>query len=259
MKTIEEIYRERLAILIAEAGKSQAKLAKALDKQPAQISQWLNASPDSKTGKPRVMSREIAREIEKKLNKPVGWMDQPITEDDNPDWGNWGNPDDVRGVAVKDHPNHESPASDIVIPQYDAGGSMGAGGKLLLAGQPGLIKSWHVDQEWMRLNVRQYTSLANLCIVTGFGPSMKPMFNPGDPLLVDLGVKSIDHDAIFFFRVGDEGFIKQLQRIPDPAGAGKIIRAKSKNPDYDPFDILPSNPHFEIIGKVLTVWKSDQF
>lgn len=149
--------------------------------------------------------------------------------------------------------------SDIVIPQYDAGGSMGDGGKLLLADQPGLIKSWHVDQEWIRLNVRQYTSLANLCIVTGFGPSMKPMFNPGDPLLVDLGVKTIDHDAIFFFRVGDEGFIKQLQRIPDPAGAGKVIRAKSKNPDYDPFDILPSNPHFEIIGKVLTVWKSDQF
>ena len=155
--------------------------------------------------------------------------------------------------------SHITTASDIVIPQYDAGGSMGEGGKLLLADQPGLIKSWHVDQEWVRLNVRQYTSLANLCIVTGFGPSMKPMFNPGDPLLVDLGVKNIDHDAIFFFRVGDEGFIKQLQRIPDPAGAGKIIRAKSKNPDYDPFDILPSNPHFEIIGKVLTVWKSDQF
>ena len=259
MKTIEEIYRERLAILIAEAGNSQAKLARALDKQPAQISQWLNASPDSKTGKPRVMSREVAREIERKLGKPTGWMDQPVTAEDNPDWGSWGNGDDVGGATMKDQARPAASGdTDIVIPQFDTGGAMG-GGHLLLAEQPGLIKSWRVDQEWVRLNVRQYTSLANLCIVTGFGPSMKPMFNPGDPLLVDLGVKNIDHDAIFFFRIGDEGYIKQLQRIPDPIGPGKIIRAKSKNPDYDSFDIHPSNPYFEVIGKVLTVWRSDQF
>jgi transcriptional regulator with XRE-family HTH domain len=147
---------------------------------------------------------------------------------------------------------------DIVIPQYDAGGSMG-GGRLLLAEQPGLIKSWHVDHEWVRQNVKHYSSLENLCIVTGFGNSMKPMFNPGDPLLVDRGVNIIDHDAIFFFRIGEEGFIKQVQRIPDPMNAELIFRAKSKNQDYDSFDIHPSNPHFAVLGKVLTIWKSDQF
>ena len=53
MKTIEETYRERLQMLIEEHG-SQTELGKLIDKSPAQISQWINASPDSKTGKPSV-------------------------------------------------------------------------------------------------------------------------------------------------------------------------------------------------------------
>ena len=39
-----------------------------------------------------------------------------------------------------------------------------------------------------------------------------------------------------------------------------IIRAKSLNPTYDPFDITEKmKQHFEIFGKVLTVWRSDHF
>lgn len=77
MKTVEDVRREKLAVLIAEAG-SQVALSEKIDKVPAQISQWLNASINSKTGKPRSMSHAIAREIEKSTGKPRGWMDQPI-------------------------------------------------------------------------------------------------------------------------------------------------------------------------------------
>lgn len=66
-------------MLVDEFG-SQAALAKAIEKSPAQISQWINASKDSKTGKPRSMDRETARRIERALGKPDGWMDQPITD-----------------------------------------------------------------------------------------------------------------------------------------------------------------------------------
>lgn len=83
VQKIEEIYRARLALLIEEAG-SQAALSVRIQKSPAQISQWLNGSLDSKTGKRRVMSRQIARRIELDFPKPEGWMDQPI-EDVN-DW-----------------------------------------------------------------------------------------------------------------------------------------------------------------------------
>lgn len=151
---------------------------------------------------------------------------------------------------------HSMGTDDLTIPQYDAGGAMGSG-LVLEAKPPGLIKSWRVDHEWLRLNVRQYTGLKNLCIVTGFGPSMRGMFNPGDPLLCDCGVTTVETDAVYFFRVGEAGFIKMLQRIP--TADGLLIRVKSKNPDWEPFDITPKMmDQFQVFGKILTVWKSEQ-
>lgn len=145
---------------------------------------------------------------------------------------------------------------DVEIRQFDAGGGMGSG-RLLLDDQPGVIKSWRIDQDWLRLNVRNYTAVQNLCIVTGFGPSMRPMFNPGDPLLVDRGVREVVTDAVYFFRLGGHGYVRVLQRIP--TSEGTKLRAKAKSPDYDPFDIDLKTMDFEVLGKVLTVWKSEQF
>lgn len=146
-------------------------------------------------------------------------------------------------------------SDELEIVQYDTGGAMGAG--LMLEEQPpGHIKAWRVDREWLRLNVRHHTGIKNLCIVTGFGPSMKPRFNPGDPLLMDQGVTKVDHDGIYFFRVGDQGFIKQLQRIFTESGL--VIRVKSFNPDYDPWEIT-EKMDFQVFGKILTVWRSEQF
>lgn len=148
---------------------------------------------------------------------------------------------------------------DLVITQYeDTGGAMGHGFNLTDS-PPGHIRSWRVTHEWLRLNVPSHTGIKNLAIVTGFGPSMKPMFNPGDPLLVDTGVKVIDHEGVYFFRVGEEGFIKLIQRVPEFDGPGIRLRVISKNPDFPPYDISPKNPQFEVLGKVLTVWRSEQY
>lgn len=159
---------------------------------------------------------------------------------------------------------HEAPVADggepeLIIEQYEeTGGGMGRGFNLADS-PPGHIRSWKVTPEWLRLNVPSHTGFKNLAIVTGFGPSMKPMFNPGDPLLVDTGVKVIDHEGVYFFRVGDEGFIKLIQRVPEFDGPGVRLRVISKNPDFPPYDLSPKNPHFEVLGKVLTVWRSEQF
>jgi hypothetical protein len=72
--TIAEIRRANLQRLIDERG-TQRALADAADVSPAQISQWIKAAPDSKTGKPRVVSDESARALEACSGKPVGWMD----------------------------------------------------------------------------------------------------------------------------------------------------------------------------------------
>jgi hypothetical protein len=174
----------------------------------------------------------------------------------------------IEGNATEEAPGGAPPApaphadaGEVVIVQYEVSGGMDTRGKMLLEAEPpGIIKSWRVDREWLQLNVRSYTSLANLCIVTGFGPSMKGMFNPGDPLLMDRGVNRVDHEGVYFFRVGDEGYIKILQRVPEFNGPGFVLRVISKNKDdFPPYDISPKNPHLHIIGKILTVWKSEQY
>jgi phage repressor protein C with HTH and peptisase S24 domain len=125
-----------------------------------------------------------------------------------------------------------------------------------LRDQPGIIKSWSVSPEWLRLNVPHCSSPNNLAIVTGFGDSMRGMFNPGDPLIVDTGVRTVEIDAVFFFRVGKEGYIKRLQRIPTINGT--ILRAKSENAAYDPFDIV-EGMDFEVFGRVLKAWESSEY
>lgn len=141
--------------------------------------------------------------------------------------------------------------NDIEIRQFDTGGAMGVG--VLLRDQPGVIQSWRVSPEWLDKNVRSHTGAANLCIVTGFGDSMRPTYEPGDPVIVDRGVKSVDFDGIYFFRVGDEGFIKRLQRIP-----GEGIVAISENKAYRDWTIKP-DMDFEVFGRVVKAWKSEDY
>jgi phage repressor protein C with HTH and peptisase S24 domain len=148
----------------------------------------------------------------------------------------------VLPAAVPEPPQEE----ECVIKQYDVAGSMGVG--LLLKDQPGVIRSVHVTREWVEKNVPYYTGLDNLAIVTGFGDSMLGMYNPGDPLLVDRGITKCDVDGVYFFRVGEEGFIKRLQRIP---GQGVIVI--SENPKYRDWTITP-DMDFQVLAKVLIAW-----
>lgn len=139
----------------------------------------------------------------------------------------------------------------VTIPRYETGGSMGDG--TVLRDQPGVIERLDVSREWLEKNVRGYTAAGNLCVVTGFGDSMRPMYNPGDPLIVDSGVKSVEFDAVYFFRVGEEGFIKRLQRVP-----GKGLLAISENQAYRDWVIEP-DMDMEVFGRVLKVWCSEDF
>jgi len=74
MKKIEDVRRDNLRRLRDELGGVQ-ELADRLGKSQSQISQWLNASVHSATGKPRTISSGSCRELERILQKPEGWMD----------------------------------------------------------------------------------------------------------------------------------------------------------------------------------------
>lgn len=145
----------------------------------------------------------------------------------------------------------KSKPDEFVIPEFNTGGAMGNG--LLLRDQPGVIRGWSVNAEWVQKNVKSHSGAQNLCIVTGFGDSMKGMFNPGDPLLVDRGVTTVEYDAVYFFRVADEGFIKRLQRIP-----GEGLRVLSENKKYESWTIKPGMD-FEVFGRVVKAWQGEDF
>lgn len=78
MELIENVRRDRIRLLISEAG-SQARLAASLGKKQPQISQWMSSSAHARASQRTVSSRS-ARQIEKALGKPLGWMDQPLNE-----------------------------------------------------------------------------------------------------------------------------------------------------------------------------------
>lgn len=220
---------DRLEWLVdQEYGGSVAEFERKTAIKMAQVSQWF-------TGYRALRDKALAR-LEEATGKEPGWFDTAL-------------PNITIGGAPK-----RSDDGDLEIPQFDTGGAMGGG--LVLPDQPGIIKSWTVSPDWVRLNVHRITSSKNLAIVTGFGPSMQPLFNPGDPLLIDRGITTVDIDGVYFFRVEEHGFVKQLQRIPTENGM--ILRAKSYNERFDPFDIS-KNMDFEVFGRVVKVWKGEDF
>lgn len=218
-----DLLRQRLARIRDErCGGNAAELARRIKKDPTYVNR-LFYPPDKKGAKG--IGLEIMSACTEAFGLPPGYWD---------------------GAEITWLPE-EKPVDNIVaINHYATGGSMGTG--LVLKDQPGIIQSMKVSREWVDKNVPYFTRLENLAIVTGFGDSMLGMFNPGDPLLVDRGITKADVDGVYFFRVGDEGFIKRLQRIP-----GEGIVVISENSKYRDWTIKP-DMDFEVMAKVLRAW-----
>ncbi len=210
---------------------SQVNFCKRSGKKEAQVTQWLNGH--------RNMKDTTAREIESVLG-----LEKFFFEDISSQIVDTDDQSKIAAKIVMNRPRQE----DVLIPQFGAAGAMGNG--LVLRDQSGVIESWKVSHEWMSKNIRSHSGINNLCIVTGFGDSMEPLFKSGDPLLVDTGIKTVEFDATYFFRIGKDGFIKRLQRVP-----GDGIRAISENKGYDSWTIK-EDMDFEVFGRVLKVWRS---
>lgn len=225
--------RADLQRLIDSLGRGAiTRVAERIGKDPSYVSRLLY--PATKDG-----FKRIGEETVEKLDRA---------------FPNWQSPNQVNAEEVQGIYNVTVKPTNTGlthIPQYDTGGAMGGG--LVLRDQPGVIREWSVTDEWIIKNIRVITSKENLLIVTGFGDSMRPIFQPGDPVMVDRGVKTVDHDGIYFFRVGEEGFVKRLQRIP-----GEGIVAISENKAYREWTIRP-DMDFEVFGRVVKAWCGQDF
>lgn len=243
---VHDIRRSRLKELIKDF--RPAEIAKRSGIAASVISR-LSYDPEKSGSKN--MGEKIARKLEESMGKPHLWFDRAGDESQF-DYSVLKTEEKSIFLNESTAKYYKKPLSDVIISQYDTGGKMGKGG-LVLNEQAGEITTFTVSHDWIKNNIKEYTSLHNLKIVTGFGNSMVGMFNPGDPLLIDAGVKTVEFDSTYFFRVGNEGFIKILQRIP-----GQGIRVVSKNKDYESWTIN-ENMDFEVLGRVLKVWKSEDF
>tara|TARA_R110002110_G_scaffold415835_1_gene657191 strand:- start:20086 stop:20754 length:669 start_codon:yes stop_codon:yes gene_type:complete len=137
----------------------------------------------------------------------------------------------------------------VQIPRLDVSASMGAG--LARTMHDDLVEEISVGKEWLRRNVNA-TAPGNLALITAYGDSMEGTFSDGDLLLVDRGVDDVKVDAVYVLALGDELFIKRLQRRPD----GTMLML-SDNSKYPPYEIKNGDlGSFQVLGRVLLAWNA---
>lgn len=233
MKTIEQIRRENLALLAAEFG-GATEAAKKIGVSDSQYSQWLNASINSGTGKPRGMRTASCRKIEEACGKPTGWMDvyhDPLEVPAKPP------------LVRASHPDDEPPDDVIWVPESQIEFSGGSGRvaihDLVDDEEPATYRlSWFQKYGINPAKVRRFRVS---------GKSMEPMLYARDTILVNTEETNIIDGKLYAIRYGDELRVKYLSRRLD----GTLI-LRSVNPDYKDEEVPPqlASEHITIIGRV---------
>lgn len=101
---------------------------------------------------------------------------------------------------------------------------------------------------WLFSNVS--APLDAMVLFTVNGDSMDnpaSQIKDGGLVLVDKSINDFKNDGIYVVSIDGALFVKRLQILP-----GRMLRVKSDNPSYDPFDVSMDNDSVKIIGKV--VW-----
>lgn len=98
---------------------------------------------------------------------------------------------------------------DILIPQYDVRAAMGNG--QVPADYVEFVRNIIVSGPQLEKMGLDYTSIANLSIITGWGQSMEGTINDKDPVVVDRGVNEFVGDGVYVITWLGLLYIKRLQ------------------------------------------------
>lgn len=136
---------------------------------------------------------------------------------------------------------------DVLIPQYDVRASMGHG--QVPADYVDFVRNVVVSGPQLERLGLEYTSPANLSIITGWGQSMEGTINDKDPVIVDRGVTEFAGDGVYVLTWAGDLYIKRLQKA-----------------DAERFDMISDNEKHKdrtvpvedvtIHAKVLLVWNA---
>lgn len=132
---------------------------------------------------------------------------------------------------------------DYHVQLLDVSASAGNG---LMMFEENAIKSISVDRKRFKELFRKEPTYS-MKIINAKGDSMAPTFKDNDFLLVDTANTELT-DGVFVFRIGEELYVKRLQRLPN-----KVL-ALSDNDKYQPFD-MPKEA--VIIAKVIDAWRHE--
>lgn len=138
---------------------------------------------------------------------------------------------------------------EILIPQYDVRGSMGHG--QVPADYTDFMRNVVVSAPQLEKLGLDYTSPANLAIISGWGQSMAPTIQDKDPVIVDRGVTDFIGDGVYVITWDGMLYIKRLQSAGDAR-----LELISDNPKHK--DRIVSNDDVAIHAKVLFVWNGQK-
>jgi SOS-response transcriptional repressor LexA len=219
MKPVEDTRVDRLRLLVDSFG-SIAELARAINKQPAQISQWLNRAPDSSTGKPRVMSARSARAIEQQTGKPALWMDEPL-EETTTTYG--------QGLS--------GPVSDIGFTLVPVLAAVPAGDWRHMLDSHAIS-----PEDWAAAPPRSSPGTYALRVE---GVSMQPDYLHGDVVIVDPDAAFV-HGSDVIVREPD-GSVTFKQFVQE----GAVCMIRPINPDWPGPKLIPLTDGYQIEGVVV--------
>lgn len=127
----------------------------------------------------------------------------------------------------------------VRIPEYDINFSAGPGS--ILFEETDAITTVSYREDWFikeQLDPKQ-------CVRAKIqGTSMQGVLWHGDTVLINRAEVSVTDGKIYALRIGNELYIKRLQKIP-----GGTLKLQSENPDYDDV-IVNENDEVEIIGRI---------
>lgn len=233
MKTNDVIRRQNLEEAIRLAG-SARKLADLVETSPAYLSQLKNQTPDSKTGKAKMMGDDMARRIEAAIGVPAGWLDtshEPAPESAS------------HGLVRSSHPD-DAPSDDVIwVPEsrieFSGGSGRVAVHDLIDDEEPATYRlSWFQKYGINPAKVRRFRVS---------GRSLEPMLFARDTILVNTEETSIVDGKLYAIRYGDELRVKYLSKRLD----GTVI-LRSVNPDYKDEEVSAelASEHITVIGRV---------
>ncbi|SDY38015.1 LexA family transcriptional regulator [Nitrosomonas sp. Nm58] len=238
METINKIRIARLNILIEEAG-GLTRFAEKIGKHQSQVSQWVNESPDSATGKPRAMSSRSARDIEEICRKPRGWMDQPIEHIHKSS----AIYDQEPVISSKRISFEEDTNASAFFHILDVKAACGEGH--FNNDYHEIVRSIEMEPNEAQHLIGSMNRNNKIQIVIASKDSMAPTIQPDDLLFVDMSIKDYAGEAIYILLHGGELICKRLSIV------GKTLMVSSDNKFYQSWPWDDRMEGTRIIGRVI--------